>query len=71
MGVEIAHRIKRIVREDFMEEMTFEWRPEGKAGSVWTLAGGASQAEGASTTTEGRAITGVSQGQKVQHARMQ
>lgn len=54
-----------------MEEMTFEWRPEGKAGSVWTLAGGASQAEGASTTTEGRAITGVSQGQKVQHARMQ
>lgn len=67
----MAHRIKIMVREDFMEEMTSEWRPEGQAGSMWTLARGASQAEGASTKTEGRASTGESQGQKGQHARMQ
>lgn len=23
--------LERMVREDFMEEMTFEWRPEGQA----------------------------------------
>lgn len=55
-----------------MEEMTFEWRPEGQAGSAWRLAGGASRAEGASTKTEVRASAGVSGGQKEgQHARMQ